>query len=1012
MLPWVTKEAGPYHLSVRSPDQRAKAGRYEVRVDELRPAAAQDEGRSAGERALIEGNRLSTKQTAETSRQALKFFEEAVKSFRDAGDRKREAQALYNLAETQQSLSGLREGLELFNQSLPLWREVSDRAGEAKTIVGIASMYFYLGDYRTSLEYSERALPIWRELGSVMEEAATLTDIGVAYRSLSDYQQALDHYDQALLLIRSSEPKAQQSRLTEANVLTSICVACTRLGELQRALDSYQQSLSLYRQAGSRTNEAILLNRTALVLYSLGESEKSLEYNHESLRLLRITGDRRQEAITLNDLGLTHNGLGNFSKAVDYYQQSLQLAKEVNHQGGQVITLHNLGVSSSLMGDKEKALSCFTQALAIARALGDREAEAKTLISLGRLYQLFGDNKQATDSLERALPLCRAIKVRPHEALALVYLAQANRELGNLPQALAQGEGALNITESLRSRVTSPERRSSFFASVLDRYDSHIETLMQIHQQRPSEGRAAMALQVSERARARSLLELLAEARADIRQGVDPALLQKERGLQQRLNAKAAAQTRLFSGKYTEAQATTITKEVADLTAQLKEVETQIRISSPRYAALTQPHPVTVAEIQQQVLDSDTLLLEYTLGERRSYLWAVTPSSVTSYLLPPRAEIEATARKVYDLLTARQPKTGLTEAEQRARVAAAETEYARQAAALSRVLLGPVADQLGNKRLLIVAPGALQYLPFAAFPKPQPATDGGQPTTGGRPLIVDHEVVSLPASVLAVLRREVKGRQLASNGVAVLADPVFELNDPRVKASGQNLSTSAGGKQPPPTGILPSNLERAIRSVRPDAPGPLSRLYFTREEAEAILAVPPAATNLKALDFRANRATVVSDQLSLYQIVHFATHGLINSEHPELSGLVLSLVDEAGHPQDGFLRLHEIYNLRLTADLVVLSACQTALGKEVRGEGLIGLTRGFMYAGAPRVIASLWQVDDVATSELMKRLYRGMLKEGLQPAAALRTAQVEMWRQKRWVSPYYWGAFVLQGEWK
>jgi CHAT domain-containing protein len=139
---------------------------------------------------------------------------------------------------------------------------------------------------------------------------------------------------------------------------------------------------------------------------------------------------------------------------------------------------------------------------------------------------------------------------------------------------------------------------------------------------------------------------------------------------------------------------------------------------------------------------------------------------------------------------------------------------------------------------------------------------------------------------------------------------------------------------------------------------------------------------------------------------------LINSVHPELSGLVLSLVDPQGRPQEGFLRLHDIYNLKLGADLVVLSACQTALGKDIRGEGLIGLTRGFMYAGAPRVVASLWEVDDRATAELMKRLYEGMLVRGLTPAAALRDAQLALRRDRRWSDPFYWGAFVLQGEWK
>ena len=268
------------------------------------------------------------------------------------------------------------------------------------------------------------------------------------------------------------------------------------------------------------------------------------------------------------------------------------------------------------------------------------------------------------------------------------------------------------------------------------------------------------------------------------------------------------------------------------------------------------------------------------------------------------------------------------------------------------------------------------------------------------PLIAEHEIVHLPsASTLAVLRRELAGRKPAAKTVAVLADPVFSADDARVKTSAK---TQTGESAPSP------DLTRAINDVR----GELRRLLLTRDEAEAILSVTPRSDGFWALDFRANRATVTGDELSRYRTVHFATHGLLNSEHPQLSGIVLSLVDERGQPQDGFLRLHEIFNLRLPAELVVLSACQTGLGKEVKGEGLVGLTRGFMYAGAARVVASLWRVDDAATAELMKRFYRRMLKDGMRPAAALRAAQVEMWRRPQWRSPFYWGGFVLQGEWK
>jgi CHAT domain-containing protein len=291
--------------------------------------------------------------------------------------------------------------------------------------------------------------------------------------------------------------------------------------------------------------------------------------------------------------------------------------------------------------------------------------------------------------------------------------------------------------------------------------------------------------------------------------------------------------------------------------------------------------------------------------------------------------------------------------------------------------------------------------------------------------------VHLPsASVLAVLRKELAGRPAAPKTVAVLADPVFQSNDPRLgqgKNKGRAKSTAAlvhartragetpalPGQSQTPTGADDTIGEPAVlRSGRESGVLSFDRLPQSRVEANQIAALVPKDRCLKALDFAANRATATSPELGQNRIVHFATHGLINNVHPELSGVVLSLVDEKGRMQDGFLRLHDVFNLQLGADVVVLSACQTALGKEIKGEGLVGLTRGFMYAGAPRVVASLWKVDDEATADLMKRFYRGMLKDGLRPAAALRAAQMELRQTKRWRSPKYWAGFVLQGEWQ
>jgi CHAT domain-containing protein len=633
-------------------------------------------------------------------------------------------------------------------------------------------------------------------------------------------------------------------------------------------------------------------------------------------------------------------------------------------------------------------------------------------------YNSLGEAQKALEKFNEALSIRRTIGARGEEAQTLLRIAQVEQKRGNLTQARQFLEQAINIVESIRAKTFSQELRATFFASQQEFYQSYIDVLMRMQRQNPAAAFDALALEVSERARARSLLELLTESRADLRQGVDSSLLERERSLQQLLNAKAAAQFALLNRKHTPAQVEAFAKEISSLVTEYEELRAQIRARSPRYAALTQPQPLGLVEIQQQVLDPDTLLLEYSLGDEASYLFVVSQTSITSHRLPKRAEIGEATRRVRELLTAPQPQPGDTEAKYQARVKEARETYWTQAAALSRMLLGPVASQLGRKRLAIVADGALQYIPFAALPAPSPGNDevrnsGAEP----QPLFVEHEIVSLSsASTLATLRRETAGRKPAEKSLAVLADPVFTEDDTRVrrdvgKAGAKEKIRSDGSDE---MGFSFLQMTRSGQETgMTGGEGGFGRLLSTRREAMAILALVPERERMQALDFEASRATALRPELGQYRMVHFATHGLLNNVHPELSGIVLSLVDKEGRPQDGFLRLQDIYNLKLPAELVALSACQTGLGKEVKGEGLIGLARGFMYAGAPRIVASLWKVDDRAASELMKRFYQGMLGPGrMRPAGALRQAQLSIWKEKQWREPYYWAAFVLQGEWK
>ena len=952
---YVAEISGNYSLEILASNKESATKRYTVKIEELRPAWPQDKLRVLAEKAELEGVRTRGSVTMEQRRQTIAHYE----------------------------------------RSLALWRELGDRKCELRLLQRLVNHYHVLGELQIALSYAGKGIEI---------------------------AQALD------------------DRYQEANLNAMLGNIYLDLGTNQQALDAYSRARETFASSSSRMGEAVAIENIGITYHLLGDPQRAIGYFHQAASMFSSLRHKSMECKSFNDLGAAYLKLGELERALEWQNRALALAREIKDVEVEARTLGYNGHIYFALGDMQKASDCYNAQLKFCQTLGDAICAARTMKALGDVALSSGDVENAMNLLNQALNQARLKGERRSEAETLQSIARANYSLGNLLEARKQIEQSLDIGESLRADVARQDLRASFFSSVQSGFDLYVDLLMSMRQRRPAGGYDAVALQVSERARARNLLEQLVESNADIRQGVDPQLLERERALQRQLNAKAAARVKDYNDKGAEAITEAFDKEIAELTSRYQEVDAQIRASSPRYAALTRPEPIAVPDIQR-LLDQNTVLMEFSLGEKRSWLWVVTPGAITSHQLAPRSEIEKATRRVYELLTARQRVAGLTEEEQIARIKEADAGFQTEAAALSRILFGQIAgslrQELKGKRLLIVASGALEYLPFAALPIPETEgqIDEGTGRQGDRgtsflpvapsprrpvALIAEHEIVNLPsASVLSVIRREKAGRAAAPKTVAVLADPVFETNDPRLlvaakrRAGGQEsafntrsdteASSSASG------GLDCSPFLRAVRSL---GRGGLTRLLFTHEEADAIADLVPARSLLKATGFQASRMKALSGELSNYRIVHFATHGLLNSEYPELSGLALSLVDENGKAQDGFLRMHEIYNMRLPADLVVLSACQTALGKEIKGEGLVGLTRGFMYAGAERVVASLWQVDDLATAGLMKRFYQGMLKDGLSPAEALRAAQIEMSKQKRWSAPYYWAGFVIQGEWR
>lgn len=939
---------GEYRVGIKSPNAQAEAGSYQIRIQASRDATPADNQHVNAQRAFDKAQKLRTQPNATEKRTAIAKYKEAVPGFRAVGDSYRQAVSLH--------------------------------------MIGLLNLQ--LNEFRSALTYLDEALSLAKTLQDGRLQASIETVIGGAHDVLGNIGQSREHYERAITLARTY--KIPQ---TEASALNNVGKLYNDAGDFQSALDYYLQSLPLFDRPNQR---AITLNNIGVSYSGLGEFDKAIDYLQQAVVILQAGTDRNAESYTLSNIGHAYKGLENYQEALKYFEQARAIQQKTGNRVQEAETLDLTGAVYAEMGQPEKALAFHQQALEIQRATQNIRREAISLRNLGHVYSLLGQPQKAVEQLNESLSILRSIGDLNSAAVALEERARAEERIGDLAASKKSIEESLSLIETVRARSGSQQLRASYLASREKAYEFYVDLLMQLDAKDARKGYAAEALKVSERGRARSLMELLSEAHVDIREGVNADLIKRERELSQLLNAKAQREIQLTARKGNKQEIDTLRKEISALEDEYQQVQATIRRASPGYAALTQPQPLELKEIQQQ-LDSNTLLLEYSLGDERSYLWIVTTDTLMTYQLPKRAEIQSVAKQVYDSLTARSVSKSLeTPVQRQQRIFQADEQFRRSATQLSNMILRPAAAAFGRKRLVIVADGILQYIPFAALANPKSVI--------AEPLVIHHELITLPsASSLAIQRKNLAGRKPAPQTLAVLADPVFTTNDPRLAKSLSRVQEEVAAAT--------AGTRRIEHPTEPLGQLSIRRLPFTRHEADQILAVVPSSSNLKAVDFRANRSLAMSDELSKFKYVHFATHGYLDSARPDLSAIVLSLVDQQGNPQDGFLRSHDIFNLNLPTELVVLSACETGLGKDVKGEGLVGLTRGFMYAGARRVIVSLWSVNDKATASLMQRIYTGILKNNKTPAASLRAAQIEMWRQKQWQSPYYWAAFVIQGEW-
>lgn len=878
---------------------------------------------------------------------------------------------------------------QLFSRALAIQQRTAPASlVTARSFVNLASVALSTGDEKQAQGYLDNAKFLLGNFPPGPDTAQLDGYLGSIAARRGDIAAAEELFNRAQHIL---EPRWDETTVF-ARVLFAQSYVPAMQGDLVAAEPLLRRAAAIYEATPSDPSLGIYIaNEMGTIANTRGDLDTAIAYTQKAERILEeISPLSVERGGCLMNLGLYALERDDLVGAEKQWRKAVGVIEKVVPNTLEHAQMLEFMANLELRrGKVESARTYATSAHEMLSRIGNQSSVmVETLQTLAELSVQGQALQQAEDYYNAATRMAERIYPGSQTyAELLAEMADLLSKEGEYTAALDHYQLAVDALEGQMARLGgSDTERIGFRKQHEVIYKRYIDLLAR-------EGKPEQAFIIAERSRARTLFELLSEGKVHIRQHVDASLLEKEESLTQQFAALNDHRLRLMAAPNTEEQVKTLSAKSESVLKQFSNLESAIRESSPEYAALTQPPTITIRDVQQQLLDRDTILIEYSLGDVHSYLWLITSDSVSMHELPGRSQIERLALRVYGSMS--QPL--------------ADNQKVLDSIALSTFILGPVANQLENKRLLVVADGALNYIPFAALPIP-----GEKPR---RVLVTEHEVINLPsASVLMSLRRAHMEMHEPQRSVAVLADPVFSAEDPRLMHS---KDSKKHGIERNPTNE--DDVQRSIELTRSRWVRDLSshggntlqfpRLTYSRREADAIVSTVPAGQSLEILDFSASRLEMLNPQLAEYKILHVATHGVFDPQHPEFSGLLFSLFDKHGNPQIGLLSLQDIYNLNLPIEMVVLSACKTALGKDITGEGIVGLTRGFMYAGASRVVASLWNVNDVATAQFMADFYRAMERNHLRPAAALRSAQLQMKRQKRWSSPYYWAAFQLQGDW-
>jgi CHAT domain-containing protein/tetratricopeptide (TPR) repeat protein len=814
-------------------------------------------------------------------------------------------------------------------------------------------------DCRKSSEAFRKAIDIARALKSPDLQLKCLRQLSFCVLNDGDIAEYKRLNEAGLALAR-----AIKLRKDESICLSNLGVYYLKIENYAKALAFCDQAYEIALKIGYVQGQNEVLTNYGIIYNDIGNYDKALEYLQKALALDQAAFGPTYAAIDLNNIGANYRMRGllsgsrrDFARALDYYEKAYALIEEGKDIRTRIRVLNNLGTVAADLGRYPEALAKFDLSLKLAGQAGDTETMGFILNNVGIVYYDLGDYETSTKYFQKAIDL--GIKVDSGRILweAFLDLANSTKKLGRSDEALANYRNSIAVIENVRSTLGLEELKASFLGTNkrIEAYYSLIDLLVGLHRSAPDKGYDAEAFACLEKAKARAFLDSLEVAQVSLSRAVDAKLANEEN----RINGEIAAlYKKLLTPDLAPAQKKDIADRLGRAEAEYEKFKRTVRAADPVYADLKYPELITADGARKTLIVGETAVLAYAVGRESSYGFALTKGALRIFPLAPRKDL---LPKVADYLRAISDKD------------ARDFGRGRE---LYAALIAPAGLGPEIKRLIVVPDDALAYLPFEAL------------RTGDGKWLVERYAVSYAPSLSSL--REIRERM--ARRTAKPPKDLLAFGDPYY-----GKSESARGAAPSQDYFSPSSV--------------LPRLAYSTTEVQKAAAVFPAKRVDVFLRERASEPTLKSLNLEDYRIIHFAAHGQINDLTPMRSAIILAQNPDS--PEDGYLQMREIYGLKMQADLIVLSACQSGRGPLIRGEGIEGLSRAFFYAGASAVMMSLWEVDDRVGARFMEKFY-DFLGRGDSIVDAQRKAKLALIAGQDARHPYYWANIIVSGvaEWK